>query len=128
MTLGESIRNARMAKGLTQKQLAELIGSKNNSVSNWEHGTHKPDIDTLERLCKVLDISPVELLGAEYPAERIGRLTGAVISDAEMIRFLNEYYQLDADEKNAIKLIVSRLCTKKGDVKRPRPSKMVLTV
>lgn len=116
MTLGESIRNARVAKGLTQKQLAELIGSKNNSVSNWEHGTHKPDIDTLERLCKVLDISPVELLGAEYPAERIGRLTGAVISDAEVIRFLDDYYQLDEPDKKAIRQIVSSLCNKKGGV------------
>ena len=44
-TLGEQIRRARIEKGLTQKQLADLLGVKNNSISDWEKGKSKPHIE-----------------------------------------------------------------------------------
>ena len=34
MTLGEKIKSARKAKGFTQKQLAEMVDAKHNSVCN----------------------------------------------------------------------------------------------
>lgn len=36
MTFGEKIKQARIAKKLTQKQLAEKINAKHNSISDWE--------------------------------------------------------------------------------------------
>ncbi len=36
--LGRNIRKARLKKGWTQKQLAEAIGVKHNSISDWENG------------------------------------------------------------------------------------------
>ncbi len=63
MTFGERIRDARKRKKLTQKDLADLIGAKHNSVSNWENDQNKPDPDTIELLCGVLDVTPSYLLG-----------------------------------------------------------------
>lgn len=62
LTFGEKIRNARKLLGLTQKQLAEKIGAKHNSVSDWENNKNKPDPDTIELLCGVLQLSPNYLL------------------------------------------------------------------
>lgn len=59
---GTRLREKRKEKKLTQKQLAELIGAKHNSVSDWERGDNKPDPDTIERICEVLDISASYLL------------------------------------------------------------------
>lgn len=47
LTFGEKIRDSRKAKGLTQKQLAENINAKHNSVSDWENNKNKPDPDTI---------------------------------------------------------------------------------
>ena len=116
MSMGESIKNARRAKGLTQRELAKILNVSFNSISDWENGKHRPDVDTLQALCRVLNISPSEVLSAEYPEQEVGKLAGTVISDAEMVRFLNEYYQLDEADKSAIKQIVSSLCIRKGDV------------
>ena len=44
--LGRNIRKARLKKGWTQKQLAEAIGVKHNSISDWENGKSKPYADT----------------------------------------------------------------------------------
>lgn len=65
LTFGEKIKEARKIKGLTQKQLATKIGAKHNSVSDWENNKNKPDPDTIEFLCGVLEITPNYLLTAE---------------------------------------------------------------
>lgn len=64
-TFGEKIKEARKLKGFTQKQLAAKIGAKHNSVSDWENNKNKPDPDTIELLCGVLDITPNYLLATE---------------------------------------------------------------
>jgi len=62
LTFGEKIKEARKQKGLTQKQLANLIGAAHNSVSDWENNKNKPDPNTIELLCGVLKITPNYLL------------------------------------------------------------------
>ncbi len=64
LTFGERIREARKAKGFTQKQLADKIGAKHNSISDWENNKNKPDPDTIEILCGVLSVTPNYLLKA----------------------------------------------------------------
>ena len=65
LTFGGKIKEARKAKHFTQKELAEKIGAKHNSVSDWENNKNKPDPDTIELLCGVLDITPNYLLSLE---------------------------------------------------------------
>ena len=60
--IGSRIRKYREERGLSQKQLAEMIGVKNNRVSNWEQGLNRPDADILAALCRALQVSPSELL------------------------------------------------------------------
>lgn len=64
MTFGEKIRESRISLKLTQKQLADRIGAKHNSVSDWENDKNKPDPNTIELLCGVLNISPNYLLNS----------------------------------------------------------------
>ncbi len=63
--LGERIRKARKAKGLTQIQLADIIGAKNSSISDWENNQHRPDIDMLALLSDALGVSSGWLLEEE---------------------------------------------------------------
>ncbi len=62
---GANLRKIRKEKKLTQRQLADLIGAKHNSVSNWETGINKPDPDTISLICGVLHVSPNDLMGSE---------------------------------------------------------------
>ena len=50
------IRDARLKKGISQKELANLIGKSKNVISNWENGRNKPDADQIELLCSILNI------------------------------------------------------------------------
>lgn len=64
MTFGQRLRQSRKVKKMTQKQLATAIGAKHNSVSDWENDKNKPDPDTIELLCGVLEITPNYLLNS----------------------------------------------------------------
>lgn len=64
--LGDKIRDARKAAGLTQRQLAEKIKVSNTSISNWEKGVSNPDPDTIQNLCWALDVQPNYFFDADF--------------------------------------------------------------
>ena len=45
--LMDFIRTERLNRKMKQSDLAEIIGVRNSSISNYENGTSTPDIDTL---------------------------------------------------------------------------------
>lgn len=47
---GRLVRDARVAAGLTQQQLAARLGTKQSVVSRWERGLDVPRVDTLARI------------------------------------------------------------------------------
>ena len=65
MSFGSNLRNARIAKNMTQKELAIKIGAKHNSISNWENDQNKPDPDLIEIICGVLEITPNYLFSTD---------------------------------------------------------------
>lgn len=48
---------ARIEKGLTQKELADKIGTKQSVISRFESGRANPSLAFLQRLAKALDAS-----------------------------------------------------------------------
>jgi transcriptional regulator with XRE-family HTH domain len=60
--LGQAIKNLRIAKGLTQQQVADAIGVRTPNVSRYEAGAHAPEMERLVVLAKVLGVSASELL------------------------------------------------------------------
>lgn len=63
MTVGERIRAARKAKGLTQKQLGEACGIAEPTIRRYELGKLNPKFETLEKLAKPLGVSVSYLKG-----------------------------------------------------------------
>jgi HTH-type transcriptional regulator, cell division transcriptional repressor len=63
--LGERIANARMAKGITQEKLAELVGVKNSTLIKWETDRSSPRINRLNQMAGILGVSVVWLLAGD---------------------------------------------------------------
>ena len=61
--LGENIKNARKALGLSQEELAIKINVVRQTVSKWEKGLSVPDSDMLIMLSEALGVSVNTLLG-----------------------------------------------------------------
>ena len=68
---GRNLRRLRLAKGLTQVQLAQRLAHTNNSqVAKWENGHAAPRKTTLRRLAQVLEVGVPELLRQEPSSPR----------------------------------------------------------
>ena len=63
--IGKLIAESRRKKKMTQKDLAELLGVTDKSVSKWENGVCLPDVSLYMELCKVLDITLNEFFMGE---------------------------------------------------------------
>lgn len=62
---GAVIKKLREAKGITQAQLAEIIGVSSKAVSKWETAKGLPDITLIEPLAKALGASVMELISGD---------------------------------------------------------------
>lgn len=71
MTLAERIKNARIDKRYTQKDLANLMNVKSTTVSGWELGRNEPSIETLKKLANKLDVSFSYLAGVEDDRDKL---------------------------------------------------------
>ncbi len=65
MTFSDKIKNLRFEKKLTQEEIAEKVGIGQSTYAQYESGKRKPSPEKLEKLAKVLNVSPNYLLGWE---------------------------------------------------------------
>ncbi|MCL1855913.1 MAG: helix-turn-helix transcriptional regulator [Clostridia bacterium] len=73
MDFKERLKAVRKERKLTQRELADLIKSNNNTVSNWEKGVSRPTTPVVESLARALNISVFSLLG-DFTVADIQRL------------------------------------------------------
>ena len=71
---GERLRKRRKELGLRQEDIADHLGVRISTVSQWETSTHLPDIDTVQILAQYLRTSSDYLLGlTDEPSPSIQR-------------------------------------------------------
>lgn len=68
--IGKNIRDLRVRKKLTQDALAEQLFVTRQTVSNYETGKSRPDIDMLMRIAEVLDTDIHTVLYGPQPRDR----------------------------------------------------------
>lgn len=67
--LNDNIRDFRLFHGLTQKELAKMIGRAASTLSTWENGEASPDGESIYKLCDAFHVTPNVLFGYEQNAD-----------------------------------------------------------
>ena len=57
INLAENLRMLRKSKGMSQKQLADLLNVSQRSVSDWENKVTEPNLLYIAKLCEIFDES-----------------------------------------------------------------------
>ncbi|HEV7428407.1 MAG TPA: helix-turn-helix transcriptional regulator [Thermoanaerobaculia bacterium] len=70
---GERLRAVRLAKGLTQSDLADLCGTSIAAISHIERGTKVPTLTTLVRLADALQCKVTKLVEVLDRKSRLSR-------------------------------------------------------
>lgn len=64
-SMGEIVSTLRREKGMTQKDLADMLNITDKAVSKWERDIACPDTQTIPKLAEILGISVEELMNAK---------------------------------------------------------------
>ena len=111
----ERLRQLREEQGLTQAQLAEIIGVDSRTVSIWERGIRPPKDEYIIELCYALGVEMTYLFGLTDSREEI-RLsdeeTAAVVEAEEQEitdRMVQRYKKLSLDSQRAVRIMINAL-------------------
>ena len=66
---GNFVCMLREKKGLTQADVAGMLGVTAAAVSKWENGSSKPRVEVLFKLAEILEVRPEELIAGHYIIE-----------------------------------------------------------
>ena len=110
MNIGEKIRAARIAKGMTQEELGKILGVQKSAIAKYESGSFvNIKSTTLKKISDLLDLRPAELI-FEANREEIEKnndiITDAVIkmrTDDEFLSVVECLMKLDSTKLSAIK-------------------------
>lgn len=89
--IGEQIKTARKAKGVSQEELAVRLGVVRQTVSKWENGKCMPDYTVIKSLCGELKVTVSELMDAEEMEEKSVR----VYDDDQILDLLRRTQELE---------------------------------
>lgn len=112
MNIGKLIKDARIAKGLTQEELGKLVGVQKSAIAKYENGrVVNIKRSTLQGLAKALDLKGSDLIIESDPKEAAS-LSAKVLSDSDLREVLDLYLKLNDEDKKAYKDLLRRLAKK----------------
>lgn len=109
MDIGARIKEARIAKGMTQEELGKIVGVQKSAIAKYENGrVINIKRSTLQKIASALNINPSSLLFEESPKEAAS-LHVKIITDFELMDALKVYYCLSEDNKKMIRDLIHNL-------------------
>jgi transcriptional regulator with XRE-family HTH domain len=112
MEMGQKIRDARIAKGLTQEELGKIVGVQKSAIAKYETGrVVNIKRSTLQKIVSALNIRPSELIFEKSP-ETTANFHVQILTDFELIDALKDYYELSPENQKMVRDLISNL--KKG--------------
>lgn len=109
MEIGQKIKEARIAKKLTQQELGDLVGVQKSAIAKYESGrVVNIKRSTLQKIASALNIRPSELIFDEPPKDA-ALFHVKVISDFELMNTLSDYYKLTPDNQQMVRDLIRNL-------------------
>lgn len=65
MEFKDVLKEIRLERNLTQKQLAEMTGFSLSTINKWENGKKSPNMFSIKILSEILNVSSDYLLGLQ---------------------------------------------------------------
>lgn len=106
MEIGKKIKEARLAKGLTQEQLGKIVGLQKSAIAKYENGrVVNIKRSTLQKLANALGIRGSDLIIESDPLEA-AELSAKVLLDGELMDVIEKYYTLTEEKQKMIRDLI----------------------
>ena len=114
--IGKKIRELRNANGLSQSQLASMLGLSYQQVQKYEKGANCPNVTRLFQIADVFEVNPIELIlpeGYKEKKKKATQLKNDEISVLQLYRKLSRKSQ-----KKAVMEMLQAILFAQGDRKK----------
>lgn len=105
--LGELIPELRQDRGLTQKELGDILCVSSGTISNYENGVHLPDVDKVIALANYFHVTTDYLLGRTSSNLPVELLQQAITNEKTLGDVMASFAKLPASRQVALSLIIS---------------------
>lgn len=107
-SIGERIKELRVAKKLTQTELAKEVGLAYIQAGRYETQKSNPSSDVLQKLANALDTTTDYLMRGSTDD-----VVSAQLTDKELLNQLKEVEKLNKEDKHLIKTFIDAFLTKR---------------
>ena len=118
MNIGAKIKSARLAKGMTQEELGEILGVQKSAIAKYESGrVVNIKRSTLKKISDVLNIPPFELIFDEEHRkiqkknDVLSDIVLKINEDAELLEIVEALSNLDFEKREAVKAVLNAFST-----------------
>lgn len=94
LDFGKKLTECRKAKGLSQKELANLLNTSHSVIGKYEREEMTPSIEAAVKLAKLLDTTVGYLLGENEDSQ--------LLKDPAMLKRLHDIENLPMEDKNGV--------------------------
>mgnify|MGYP002540538357 CR=1 FL=1 len=101
----KNLRKLREEKGVTQKQLADIISISQQSINKYENHNIEPDIDTLIKMADYFETSVDYIVGHSKIRRKI-EIVNSYDLNAEEAKLVEDYRKLSNKQRFSIALIL----------------------
>lgn len=105
--LGELIAELRQDRGLTQKELGDILCVSSGTISNYENGVHLQDVDKVIALANYFHVTTDYLLGRTSSNLPVELLQQAITNEKTLGDVMASFAKLPANRQAALSLIIS---------------------
>jgi transcriptional regulator with XRE-family HTH domain len=105
MNLGEKIKRLRKAKGLSQQEMANILGVHSKHISRYENNSSNPSLDVLLKLRDLFRVSLDYLVTDEDSQD-------FYYKDKELEKYFEAVDKLNEEDKHVIKKVIESILIK----------------
>ena len=103
MVISDRIFKLLKEKGISQKELSRQTGIPESTISDWKRKGKTPGADKVQAVCKVLGISPNEILGD------LARDTDSINIDAQRHELMECYRAMGESDRKRLLAYATKL-------------------
>ena len=110
--IGQKIKEARIAKGMTQEELGKILGVQRSAIAKYEKGrVVNIKRSTLQKMAAALDLRGSDLVIENNPKEA-ATLHAKVLMDNELMLSIEQYYGLSDEKQKMVRDLIRSLAEK----------------
>ncbi len=102
--IGRKLQLAREEAGLSQEQLANMLGCAQSTLSNYEKGKRRLYLTQLENIAELLD-KPIEYFmesSGNAEAATVHSINNALDDEPELLQIINTLYTLPKERRRSV--------------------------